>query len=252
MGRRSAVRGSAMAQATMMATMAACLKRSAVIRGPSLGEPILRCSDAGATRSHGGNELARMTKTPAGRHRSNRLSGLDIAVALVVAGVTLALYVATLQPDFGGPEDTPKFQFLGFVLGTAHPPGYPLYVLLSHLFVQLPVGPIAYRANLFSAVMASAACGLTCLIGRQTGAGRIAAACAALALAAGASFWRSAVFAEVYSLASAVVALAVLLLLEWDARGGVRWLLGSVAALSLGLGNHLTIIGAVPAFVCTS
>jgi hypothetical protein len=38
--------------------------------------------------------------------------------------MALSLYVLTLQPDLGGPEDTPKFQFLGHVLGTAHPPGY--------------------------------------------------------------------------------------------------------------------------------
>ena len=28
-----------------------------------------------------------------------------------------AVLLATLQPDFGGPENTPKFQFLGYVLG---------------------------------------------------------------------------------------------------------------------------------------
>ena len=50
-----------------------------------------------------------------------------------VAAIALGLYLATMQPDFGGPEDTPKFQFLGYVLGTAHQPGYPLYVPLSHL-----------------------------------------------------------------------------------------------------------------------
>ena len=68
-----------------------------------------------------------------------RLSARDGIIALAAGAAALALYVATLQPDLGGPEDTPKFQFLGYVLGTAHPPGYPLYVVLSHLFVQLPI-----------------------------------------------------------------------------------------------------------------
>jgi len=40
----------------------------------------------------------------------------DIATAALVAVATLALYVVTLQPDFGGPEDTPKFQFVGYVV----------------------------------------------------------------------------------------------------------------------------------------
>ena len=182
----------------------------------------------------------------AGRE-SSRLTAADLLVALAVAAAALALFVTTLQPDFGGPEDTPKFQFLGYVLGTAHPPGYPLYVLLSHLFVQMPLGTIAYRANLFSAVMAAFACGLACLIARQHGVGRVASAASAMALASGASFWRSAVFAEVYSLAAAITAGTIVLLLEWGARHSVRWLLAAVGTFSMGLGNHLTVIGLAPA-----
>jgi hypothetical protein len=171
----------------------------------------------------------------------------DLLCGLAVGILSLALYVSTLQPDLGGPEDTPKFQFLGHVLGTAHPPGYPLYVVLSHVFVQLPLGTLAYRANLFSAVMAATACTLAYLIGRQIRAGRWAAAAAALALGTGASFWRSAVFAEVYSLAAVMAALTIGLLLAWGARGGAGGLLGAVAAFAAGLGNHLTIVGLFPA-----
>jgi hypothetical protein len=169
-------------------------------------------------------------------------------VAAAVAATALGIYLATLQPDFGGPEDTPKFQFIGYVLGTPHPPGYPLYVLLSHAFVAFPIGTIAYRANLFSAVMAAVACALAYVIGRQLDARRWPAVCAALGLATGASFWRSAVFAEVYSLAAALVALTIALLLAWGARGGTGRLLAAFGAFAIGLGNHLTIAGLVPAF----
>jgi hypothetical protein len=186
---------------------------------------------------------------PSGHDRCGTLCARDLFCALAAGVVALALYVATLMPDLGGPEDTPKFQFLGYVLGTAHPPGYPLYVLLSHLFVQLPIGTIAYRANLFSAVMAGVACALAYLIGRQIGATRWPAFCAALGLATGAAFWRSAVFAEVYSLAAVMSALATACLLAWGARGGAGRLLAAVAVSSLGLGNHLTIVGIAPAFV---
>ena len=172
----------------------------------------------------------------------------EVAVAAAVAATALGVYLATLQPDFGGPEDTPKFQFIGYVLGTPHPPGYPLYVLLSHAFVALPIGTIAYRANLFSAVMAAVACALAYAIGRQLDARRWPAACAALGLATGASFWRSAVFAEVYSLAAAMAALTIALLLAWGARGGTGRLLAAFGAFAVGLGNHLTIVGLVPAF----
>ena len=171
----------------------------------------------------------------------------DVICAFLLGLAALALYVATLQPDFGGPEDTPKFQFVGYVLGTAHPPGYPLYSMLSHLFVQLPIRTIAYRANLFSAVMAALACALTYVIARQIGACRAAAFLAASGLATGASFWRSAVFAEVYSLAAVMAALTVTFLLAWGIRGRAGRLLAAVFSFGLGLGNHLTIVGLLPA-----
>ena len=189
-----------------------------------------------------------MNGTPTANAR--RFAAIDAACAAGIGLLALTLYAATLQPDLGGPEDTPKFQFLGYVLGTAHPPGYPLYVMLSHLFVQLPIGTIAYRANLFSATMAAFACALTYLIGRQIGAGRWTALCGAAGLATGYSFWIGAVFAEVYGLASAMVALTASLLLRWGARGGIGPLLAAVAAFALGMGNHLTLAGLVPASVC--
>jgi len=170
-----------------------------------------------------------------------------VLCAVAVGVIALGLYVATLLPDLGGPEDTPKFQFLGYVLGTAHAPGYPLYVMLSHLFVKLPLGTIAYRANLFSAVMAALACVLAYVISRQLGVRRWPALCATAGLASGYSFWTSAVFAEVYSLAAVMAALSVSLLLAWGAHGGTPLLLAAVAAFGLGLGNHLTIVGLVPA-----
>ncbi|HET7696104.1 MAG TPA: DUF2723 domain-containing protein [Vicinamibacterales bacterium] len=172
----------------------------------------------------------------------------DVLLGLAVAAGSLALFAATLQPDFGGPEDTPKFQFIGYVLGIPHPPGYPLYVLLSHVFTAIPIGTIAYRANLFSAVMAAIACALAYAIARQLGATRWTAACAAMGLATGASFWRSAVFAEVYSLAAVMAGLVITLLLAWGARGRSGWLVAAFGAFAFGLGNHLTIVGVVPAF----
>ena len=172
-------------------------------------------------------------------------------VAALTALLAGCLYLATLQPDFGGPEDTPKFQFVGHVLGTPHPPGYPLYVVLSHLFVKsVRLGTVAYRANLFSAVMAVAACVLVFAIARVLGSSRWSAAGAALAMAAGASFWRSAVFAEVYSLGAAAAAASLCCVLVWGIRdGGARWLLAGIGATSAAFGNHLTIVGVVPAYV---
>ena len=41
--------------------------------------------------------------------------------------------------------------------GVPHPTGYPLYLLISKIFQAIPIGSLAYRTNLLSAVcMASA------------------------------------------------------------------------------------------------
>ena len=42
----------------------------------------------------------------------------DVTWAVVVALVTLAFFIVTLRQDVGGTEDSPKFQFIGEVLGT--------------------------------------------------------------------------------------------------------------------------------------
>lgn len=53
--------------------------------------------------------------------------------------------------------DSDEFSVIGYQLGVAHAPGYPLYILLVFLFEHLiPFGSIAYRANLTSALLDSA------------------------------------------------------------------------------------------------
>ena len=76
----------------------------------------------------------------------------DVVWAIAVALLTGTLFLVTLRPDVGGTEDSPKFQFLGQVLGTAHTPGYPFYTIATYLFTRVPLGTLAYRVNLFSAV----------------------------------------------------------------------------------------------------
>ncbi len=73
----------------------------------------------------------------------------------VVGLVALAVYWLTLAPDltaahWGG--DGGELITTAVTLGIPHPPGYPTYVLLGKLFSFLPVGSVAYRFNLFSAV----------------------------------------------------------------------------------------------------
>ncbi|MSO36406.1 MAG: DUF2723 domain-containing protein [Acidobacteria bacterium] len=170
--------------------------------------------------------------------------------ALCVATLALsigALYLATLRPDVGGTEDSPKFQFLGQVLGTAHSPGYPFYTMATYLFTRVPLGTLAYRVNLFSAVCGVLGCLCIFWITRRLGVSRVLAVAAALAAATSFPIWSNSVTAEVYTLAALMSALTVLWLMVWAANGRRRWLYAACAVFAAGLGNHLTIVGILPA-----
>ena len=109
----------------------------------------------------------------------------DVVCAALVGGAAFTVYLRTLAPGLVGLLDTPMFQFIGRVLGVAHNPGYPLYVLLTFPFSYIPVGSLAYRINLFSATCASIAVALVFLAARQLGVRASLSAAAALALALG-------------------------------------------------------------------
>ena len=49
-------------------------------------------------------------------------------------------------------EDDALFVLSSYFLGIEHPPGYPLFTLVGHLFTYLPFGSVAYRVHLASAL----------------------------------------------------------------------------------------------------
>ncbi|HEM61829.1 MAG TPA: DUF2723 domain-containing protein, partial [Chloroflexi bacterium] len=132
---------------------------------------------------------------------------------LVVAFVfPLAVYLATLAPTVGQ-HDTFEFQVLSYQLGIAHPTGYPLYIMLGKLFTFLPLGNVAYRVNLSSAVFAAASVALLYATIKLLTGDRWASLLAALSFGFGCAFWSQAVEAEVYALnALFVCALCYLLI----------------------------------------
>jgi len=133
----------------------------------------------------------------------------------------------------------------------AHPPGYPLYVVLGHLALQAPLGEAALRMNLMSALFGATACGGTAwLLQRWTGS--VAAGLGgALSLAFLPTFWRVSTVAEVYTLhATLVVALWVAATVAGTseaARTGTRAVIAAGIVLGLGLSHRPTILFALPA-----
>ncbi|MDA8020246.1 MAG: DUF2723 domain-containing protein [Thermoanaerobaculia bacterium] len=138
-------------------------------------------------------------------------------------------------------------------LGIPHPSGYPLYVLLGHLWIQLlgvvGVDSVAFRMSLFSVFFAGLSCTLFWIVCRRGGVVRPMAWLATLLFGLSPSFWSQAGVQRVYSL-NAFFAIAVVgLALEWyrsgDATGAqrdVRWMAAAAFAAGLGATNH-TVIG---------
>ena len=170
---------------------------------------------------------------------------LDAALVTISAGI---LYFFTAARDIVV-GDTPELITAATTLGIAHPPGYPLFTILGHLFSLLPFGSIPFRVNLLSVVCDSLTVGVVYLIAVRLTNSRIAAAIAALILAANPIFWEWSLAAEVFPLNNLLAAVLVLLFVSWHeqpARTGL--LITAFFVAGLASTNHQTIALLAPAF----
>lgn len=172
-------------------------------------------------------------------------SRLAVVGPVALGLAALALYRTTLLPGVGW-WDTAEFQTVGPLLGTAHPTGYPSYVVLGWLasIVLAPVGEPAVRMNLLSAILAAAA-----VAGTAAGA-RLLTGRAWLGLVVGAGLgltpgvWAISTAADPHALQLALVVGIVLVLLRWEdaVRAGAptadRLLLGAAVLTGIAAGNH--------------
>ena len=155
----------------------------------------------------------------------------DLLTAGLLAACFLALYTITLCPTIYV-QDAGEFSTIAATWGVGHPPGYPLYTMLCGLFVRIvPIGEIAWRSNLFSALCASLALGALFLLCRRFGASLPAACAAVLCMGTGVTFWSQAITAEVYSL-DILLILITLLAVLWlsDRPSRSRYFLCGLAA----------------------
>ena len=167
----------------------------------------------------------------------------DVFWSGLVGLVSLGVYLLTLAPGLTWAYDSVdggELATCAYTLGIAHPPGYPTYVLLAHLATRLPIGEVATRTNLFSAVCAAGTAALVSWTLARMGAGWAAAAGAAWVLSFAPLFWSQAIVTEVHALNALVFAL--LLLCATVAQPSRPGLLAALTGLlwGLGLGNHPT------------
>jgi hypothetical protein len=181
----------------------------------------------------------------------------DWLQAGIVAAALFALYAAS-APRSVALEDDGLFILSSYFLGIEHPPGYPLFTLIGHLFTYLPFGSVAYRVHLASALFGALTCGAAWLCARALVGGRLAAYLAALALGVSPVFWSQAIIAEVYTLNTFFFLALVFMGLQAcppSAQGGTsagdsRLLPWMALVFGLSLSNHYPLMLLVaPAFV---
>lgn len=162
-----------------------------------------------------------------------------------------ALYAATTSHSVGL-EDDGLFILASHYAGIAHPPGYPLFTLIAHLFTTLPFATIAFKAHLASAVLGAAACSALWWCVWILLPGRIPAYAAALVYGLSVTFWSQSIVAEVYSLNALFFFLVLGICLSIEPNGKKQARLLGVLALIFGLSltNHWPLmVLASPAFL---
>lgn len=168
----------------------------------------------------------------------------DAINALVLFFAAFALYARSAAPGVLD-GDAGEFQTNIYLLGVSHT-GYPLYFMLAKLWTLiLPVGSIAYRANVFSGLFGALTLVLIYFTLRTLNFSLLVSLFSSALFAVSRVQWSQSVIPDVYTLNSFFIVLVVWLAILW--RMG-RLPLWSVAlAYGLSLTHHRTMIWLAPA-----
>jgi hypothetical protein len=183
---------------------------------------------------------AKFDRQMSGRFFSSRAELLWASIVFLVA---LLLYSWTLAPTVTL-VDSGELITVAQGLGVAHPPGFPLWVILAHLASLVPFGNVAVRINFSSALFAALASAMLTLVvmelmittgylvawntrtaqrKRKTEDSGIDRCLLVFAPAIGASLlmafsrtlWSYATIAEVYTLNALLIIAVLFLMLRW-------------------------------------
>jgi hypothetical protein len=186
----------------------------------------------------------------------------SLFLGLAAAGAVFLCYTTTLAPGLTWANDGADGGDLiaaAATLGVAHPSGYPTYLLLARAFQWLPLGTLALRTNLMSAICASLAAGLvTGLVSASyPGPRRFGLAgglVAGVAFGLSPLLWSQAVITEVHALHTLFVAAILYTLPVGGAPQEPRRRVHFLAGILLGaaLGNHLTTALLLPPWLILS
>jgi hypothetical protein len=163
---------------------------------------------------------------------------------VLVGVVAFAAARAGLLPGVGF-WDTAELQAVAPLLGTAHPTGFPTYILLGWVANQVlvPFGEPAFRMNLFAAISLGVAAAVTVDLVRAMTRSASLGVMAGLGLALTQIAWSIGTHADAHALHLALLAILFRCLVAWEDRVGAadrgdRYLVASAVVFGLAVGDH--------------
>ena len=167
--------------------------------------------------------------------------------AAVFAAAGLLYFLTAARDIVVG--DTPELITAAVTLGVAHPPGYPLFTMLGHLFSLLPLGSIPFRVNLLAVICDALTVVVVFFTALRLTRSHLAAALAALILMVNPTFWSWSLVAEVFPLNNLLASILIYLLVTWHEQAErFGLLIAAFFVAGLALTNHQTIVLMAPAF----
>jgi hypothetical protein len=173
----------------------------------------------------------------------------------ILAVSLLAVYILTMAPGLTWANDGSDGGDLiaaASTGGVAHPTGYPFYLMIARGFQFIPIGSLAYRTNLLSAIAICSAAVLVYLLVKHEHS-QMAGLAAGFAFGVAPVVWSQAVITEVYGLHAFFAALLLYLTSVLGTnlrRARLDRLMGIIFGLALG--NHITTILLLPLLLFSS
>ncbi len=185
----------------------------------------------------------------------------DLLVGLGMFVFTLALYVATLAPGlvFGDPSE---YTLVPHIWGISHPPGYAFQTVLGGIWQRIiPIGSIAYRANLLSAAagatIAALLYGIVKTLTPRSLKGLVAympGVIAGVSSTFATDIWQHSIHANAHIVTALLAVTSLFLLMRWWHSGQEsgdqddRWLYAFCVVAGLSVTHHPLLVFSFPAY----
>lgn len=166
--------------------------------------------------------------------------------SVAVSVVSFILFVSFQAQGIAG-GDSGDLVTAAATFGVAHPPGYPLYMLVGWAVSKLPVLTVAWRVGLLSSLPHAVVVGLLFAMVTQLTKSKLSALFASILLVGNYLFFLYSTTPEVFALLDLFIASVMWLALRFYETKNVRWVYWIVFLFGLSLTHHHLILFFTPA-----